>query len=186
MKLIISIAIALVAFPFAAASKANSVTVSTDSIEYEGHNLTGQSFAINTDFNKKYGSEISFQRFDSYNINDQQGKLNINNELDLTNISIGLYRVIQFHQAYVRIIGGVVHSTVSIHTKLHYQDEFKLFNSDYPLSLKYEQYSSKTALLPMWGASAGYNFNKYFGVFAGYKYQGYDVKSFGFRLGTEF
>lgn len=162
-------------------ARADSVTMSSDSIEYEGYSLSGQSVAFNHKMGK-YGYEIAMQRFDSYSLNQQNGYINVRNELDLSNISLGLYREIDFNRFYIKPIIGVIHSTINVKTVLRYQRNFKALDYEYPVDLKYEQYSSKTAILPLYGATAGYNFNKYFGVFAGYRYQGYDVKTVGVKF----
>ena len=182
MKLVGSLVIALIVFPIiASTSKANSVSLSTDSIEYEGYNLSGQSISFSTNLNSNYGYELSFQRFNSYSLNDRQDHLTINNKIDLTNISLGLYREVRFSKFYFRPIIGVVHSTVNVHTVLRYRDEFKLFSDDYPIDLSYEQYSSKTALIPMYGVNIGYYLTEKFGIFIGYREQGYPVKMLGFK-----
>ncbi len=160
--------------------KADSVTLSTDSVSYEGYELSGQSFSFNND-KGRYGYELSLQRFNSYLINEQRGHLNIQNEIDLTNISLGLYRQLNYNKFYIRPIAGVVHSTVNVKTTLRYYNRFKLID-DHVINLKYEQYSSKTALLPMYGIRVGYNFNKHFDVYIGYRHQGYPVKLIGGKI----
>ncbi len=166
---------------YSLSANANSVSLSNNVINYEGYTLHGQSVSFTNDMGK-YGCELSMQQFDPYSLHNLDGKLTTTNELSLTNISIGLYRNITFNNLYFRPIIGVVHSTINVKTTFEYYDSFRLFDDDYPIDLRYDQYSSKTALLPMYGVSIGYNFNKYFGVFTGYRYQGYDVKSVGMKI----
>lgn len=182
MRFISILALSFIIQSFMVSAKANSMTLSIDTINYKGYRLNGQSLSVNTNLNKHYGYELSLQRFDSYSLNEQKHKLNVNNKIDLTNLSMGLYRQMTFDKFYIRPIIGVVHSTVNIKTTLRYQDKFKLFDDDYPIDLKYEQYSSKTALLPMYGARAGYNFTDNFDVFIGFRYQGYPVKLIGAKV----
>jgi len=162
-------------------AKAESVTISADTITYEDYTLTGQSVSFNNKMGK-YGYELSFQRFDTYSFIEQSGPLSIENELDFTNISIGLYRNLNFNKFYIRPIIGLSQLTANLKTTLRYRKEFKALGHILPVDFKYEQHSSKTSLLPMYGVRAGYDFNKYFGVFLGYRNQVYNVKMIGFKV----
>jgi hypothetical protein len=162
-------------------AKADSVTVSYDKIEYEGYQLSGQSLSFNQDMGK-YGYELSIQRTDAFNINEQYGSLNVNNKLDITNVSVGLYRKLFYKDFYIRPIVGAVHTTANVKTTVRYQKDFKALDYSYPVDLRVDIYQTKTVILPLYGFSVGYSVTSNIGVYLGYRKQGYTVKSIGVEV----
>lgn len=180
MKFIYIVALSLIAPVFMISlAEADSVSLSTDTITYEGYKLSGQSFSVNTDLNKNYGYQLSMQRVDAFTITERQGSLTISNKIDVTNLSLGIYRTFWFDKFYLRPIIGAVHSTANVKTTIRYQKDYRLGDYSYPVDLKLTVRQSKTAILPMYGASIGYLFTDNVGVFAGVKDQGYKLNSVG-------